>query len=142
MTLKLSKTNCTFLFTILLIIGLSGCSMTGGSGDDGGSDASNEAARAEAEKEIKTAMAQIPKSSPLSKIELGMSDTRVRKLIGDPDDSTSYQTGKAWIPFYYGTDVARTDWIFDGQGRVVFSINRYSGQFKVINVMYDPDVKL
>lgn len=141
MIFKTTKPHFTLLITFMLLIGLSGCSMTGGSADSGDSDASNEAARAEAEKEIETAMAKIPASSPLSKVELGMSDTRVRKLIGDPDDSTSYQTGKAWIPFYYGTDVARTDWLYDGQGRVVFSINRYSGQFKVINVMYDPDQK-
>ena len=139
MTSKNNKLNSSFLITLLLVFGLAGCVATGDSAE---SDAANEEARIAAEQEIAAKMAKIPKSSPLSKVELGMSDTRVRSLIGDPQDSTSYQTGKAWIPFYYGTDVMRTDWIYDGEGRVVFSINRYSGQHKVINVTHDPDVKL
>lgn len=123
------------LIILLILFGLSGCAATGGSSDK--SEVSEEE-RASAEAEIKAAMAAIPTESPLSKIELGMSDTRVRDLIGSPNDSEAYQTGKAWIPFYYGSDVARTEYIYRGEGRVVFSINRYSGQLKVINVLYDP----
>ena len=29
--------------------------------------------------------------------------------------------------------------MYKGKGRVVFSRNRYSGQLKVINVIYNPD---
>ena len=97
--------------------------------------------RAKEEAKIKAEMAKIPKSSPLSKVELGMSDTRVRNLVGNPDDSKSYQTGKAWIPFYYGTDAHRVEWLYFGEGRVVFSINRYSGQHKVMRVSHEPNLK-
>ena len=47
-------------------------------------------------------------------------------------------TGKAWIPFYFGPDATRTDWMYKGQGRVVFSRNKYSGALKVIRILYNP----
>jgi hypothetical protein len=47
-------------------------------------------------------------------------------------------TGKGWIPFYYGPDTSRTDYLYKGIGRVVFSRNRYSGQLKVINLLHNP----
>lgn len=80
-----------------------------------------------------------PPGSPLAKIELGMNDTDVRRILGQPTDANAYQTGKSWIPFYYGTDTSRTDWIYRGVGRVVFSRNQYSGGLKVIRVDYNPD---
>ncbi len=82
----------------------------------------------------------VPASSPLAKVELGMTDVDVRKAIGEPDTSRSYMTGKAWIPYYYGSDTARTAWTYAGQGEVIFSRNRYSGGLKVIRVDYDPSV--
>jgi hypothetical protein len=48
-------------------------------------------------------------------------------------------TGKAWIPFYYGGDTYRTDWMYKGKGRVVFSRNQWSGALKVIRVMHNPN---
>ena len=42
---------------------------------------------------------QIPASSPLSKIELGMSEGQVREALGEPMRTNAYATGKAWIPF-------------------------------------------
>jgi len=80
-----------------------------------------------------------PPGSPLAKIELGMNDTEVRNAIGDPDDTNMYMTGKQWIPFYYGPDTHRSDWMYSGVGRVVFSRNRYSGALKVIRIIPNPD---
>jgi len=79
-----------------------------------------------------------PEGSALAKVKEGMSDEEVRKILGPPDDTNSYTTGKAWIPFYYGPDTSRTDWHYRGQGRVVFSRNRYSGGLKVIRSMHNP----
>ena len=39
-----------------------------------------------------------PAGSPLTKVEAGMNDVEVRKILGDPDDANAYMTGKAWIP--------------------------------------------
>lgn len=68
-----------------------------------------------------------------------MMDTDVRRILGEPDRSNAYMTGKSWIPFYYGSDTARSDWMYSGQGRIVFSRNQYTGALKVIKVLYDPD---
>jgi len=80
-----------------------------------------------------------PAGSKLAKVAIGMNDVDVRKIMGEPDSSNAYMTGKAWIPFYYGPDASRSDWIYTGQGRVVYSRNRYSGGLKVIRVIYNPD---
>ena len=67
-----------------------------------------------------------------------MMETDVRRIAGEPNHSNAYMTGKAWIPFYYGSDVARSDWMYTGKGRIVFSRNRYTGALKVIRVMSNP----
>ena len=79
-----------------------------------------------------------PANSPLAKIQVGMTDTEVRKILGEPDDANGYITGKAFIPYYSGPDTSRTDWLYKGKGRVVFSRNRYSGTLKVVRVDYNP----
>ena len=81
----------------------------------------------------------VPDDSPLAKITVGMSDTDVRKALGEPTTQNAYMTGKSWIPFYYGPDTSRTDYVYDGIGRVVFSRSRYSGQLAVIDVVHDPN---
>ncbi|HBZ72300.1 MAG TPA: hypothetical protein DEP35_22230 [Deltaproteobacteria bacterium] len=80
-----------------------------------------------------------PPGSPLAKIQAGMSDAEVQKILGEPDNRNFYPTGKGFIPFYYGGDTARTDWIYKGKGRVVFSHNRWSGSLQVVRVDYNPN---
>jgi len=82
-----------------------------------------------------------PPDSRLTMVEPGMDEMEVREVLGDPDDANMYQTGKQWIPFYFGTDTYRTDWIYEGLGRVVYSRNHYSGALKVIEVVYNPDAR-
>ncbi len=95
---------------------------------------------------VTTAPARVQKDNPppvgseLAKIEKGMRDTDVLRILGRPSSTTNYVTGKAWIPFYYGPDTRRTDYIYSGLGRVVFSRNRYSGDVKVIRVTYNPNL--
>lgn len=81
-----------------------------------------------------------PAGSKMAEVTNGMADTDVRRILGEPDSSKSYQTGKAWIPYYYGPDTARTEYIYKGIGRITFSRNRYSGGLKVIRVDYDPSI--
>lgn len=102
----------------------------------GGSGASGDASQGTSAKQSQYSDA--PAGSDLAKIQIGMNDAEVRKILGDPDDANAYMTGKAWIPFYYGPDTHRSDWMYKGKGRVVFSRNRWSGALKVIRVMYNP----
>ncbi len=81
-----------------------------------------------------------PDDSKLAEIKKGMTDSEVRSILGEPKSSNSYMTGKNWIPFYYGGDTRRTDYIYSELGRVVFTMNRYSGSLKVIRIIYDPNI--
>src|SRR5438874_12253227 len=44
------------------------------------------------------------KNSTFTKLELGMGMKQVMDLIGPPTDQGAYVTGKAFIPFYFGSD--------------------------------------
>lgn len=132
------------LFIIFcLTLGLIGCGSLGGaSSSEVASETKQSApepAEVPSEEEMETPLLDIPENSPLAKIEQGMSDGRVRGLIGGPAETRNYVTGKAWIPFYYGPDTSRTEWIYPEEGRITFSRNRYSGELKVINVIYNPE---
>jgi hypothetical protein len=113
-----------------LVAGLGGCASSGGSGG------TETAKTADA---YPAGYSAPPPGSPLAGVQIGSNDTDVRKIMGEPDRSNAYMTGKAWIPYYYGSDTSRTDWMYSGQGRVVFSRNRYSGGLKVIKVLYNPN---
>ena len=72
-------------------------------------------------------------------IREGMSMEEVYALIGQPTATTTYQTGKAWIPFNFGAkDLARTVLLYKGQGRVVCSHDGYSSTSRVLEVIIDP----
>ncbi len=81
----------------------------------------------------------IPESSPFSKIEIGMSSKQVVDLIGPPTDQNSYMTGKAWIPFYFGSDQYRTEFRYKGMGVITFAgSSGFSTASKVYRVIYNP----
>jgi len=101
--------------------------------------ATEKAKGSEVAEKAKTGIAAVPDDSPLAKITIGMSDSEVRTALGEPSSQNAYMTGKSWIPFYYGPDASRTDYVYDGIGRVVFSRNQYSGQLKVIDVVHAPN---
>jgi hypothetical protein len=78
----------------------------------------------------------LPPDSPLAEIELGMSHHEVREILGPPDDRIDRTTAKAWIPFYNGPGAYLRDWIYEGEGRVVFSMHHSS--LEVLDVIYAP----
>jgi hypothetical protein len=120
----------TLVLLAFVIAALCACA----SGSGGGEAADSPRAEAAAAKGIAP-----PPDSPLAKVQLGMTDLQVRKILGDPDNANAYMTGKSWIPFYFGTDASRSDWMYKGMGRVVFSRNQYSGALKVIRIDYNPN---
>ncbi|WP_158880734.1 hypothetical protein [Rhodanobacter sp. L36] len=59
--------------------------------------------------------------SKFSKIRVGMYSKEVMDLIGPPTDQKSYATGKAWIPFHFGGDNYRMEFLYKGEGSLTFS---------------------
>lgn len=80
-----------------------------------------------------------PAGTKLARITDGMSEGEVIAILGEPTSRQDYMTGKAWIPYYYGSDVSRLDYRYKGVGIVVFGRNRYSGKTRVIRVDHDPN---
>lgn len=79
-----------------------------------------------------------PANSPFAKIKLGMTQGQVHEILGQPTDTTSYQTGKAWIPFYFGPDVMRTDEFYKGVGVITYTGAGIGGvHWKVFRAIYD-----
>jgi hypothetical protein len=56
-----------------------------------------------------------------SKLQIGMSMRQAVDLVGQPTDQGAYITGKAWIPFYFGSDRHRYEMVFKNQGRLIFA---------------------
>ena len=119
------------VFVSALVIGLGACATSGGGSADAAADSGAS--------DYPAGYSAPPANSKLAKISLGMMETDVRRILGEPNNSNAYMTGKAWIPFYFGSDVARSDWFYSGLGRIVFSRNRYTGALKVIKVLYNPN---
>lgn len=60
-------------------------------------------------------------NSRFTKLQIGMSMRQVTDLAGQPTDQGAYITGKAWIPFYFGSDRYRHELVYKGQGRLIFA---------------------
>lgn len=80
----------------------------------------------------------IPANHPFAKIEKGMNEVDVRKILGEPTSSKDYMTGKAFLPWNFGRDTSRQEWTYKGKGLVTFSRNAATGSLKVLKVTYDP----
>lgn len=59
--------------------------------------------------------------SRFTRLQIGMPMRQVMDLAGQPTDQGAYVTGKAWIPFYYGSDRYRHELVYKGQGRLIFA---------------------
>jgi len=61
------------------------------------------------------------KGSRFTKLKIGMPMQQAFDLAGNPTDQGAYVTGKAFIPFYFGSDKVRWEAAYKGQGRLIFS---------------------
>ena len=59
--------------------------------------------------------------SKFGQLKIGMPMRQVTDLIGQPTDQGAYMTGKAWIPFNFGSDRHRIELVYKGQGRLIFA---------------------
>lgn len=75
-----------------------------------------------------------------TKLKIGMPLKQVTDLIGEPTDQGAYVTGKAFIPFYFGSDRARWETTYKGQGRLIFSNQSGFGTGQYLTwVIYNPN---
>jgi len=56
-----------------------------------------------------------------TQLKIGMSAKQAMDIVGQPTDQGAYVTGKAWIPFYFGSDRYRYEMAYKGQGRLIFA---------------------
>ncbi len=56
-----------------------------------------------------------------TRVQIGMSAKQVMDIVGPPTDQGAYVTGKAFIPFFYGSDRYRYEMAYKGQGRLIFA---------------------
>jgi hypothetical protein len=60
--------------------------------------------------------------SKFSKLLIGMQMSEVQDLMGKaPDRFHTYESGKRWIPFYFGNDARRMQALFKGEGCLTFT---------------------
>ncbi|AEF98781.1 outer membrane protein assembly factor BamE domain-containing protein [Methylomonas methanica] len=79
-----------------------------------------------------------PADSAFAKIQIGMTQGQVHEILGQPTDTKTYQTGKAWIPFYFGPDTMRTDEFYKGVGSVTYTGAGIGGvHWKVYRAVYN-----
>jgi hypothetical protein len=69
-------------------------------------------------------------NSKFTQLQIGMGMRQVTDIAGQPTDQGAYITGKAFIPFYFGSDRHRFELIYKGEGRLIFaggSMGNFSG---------------
>lgn len=78
--------------------------------------------------------------SKFDQLKMGMSIQQVVQRLGEPNEFTTYMTGKAFIPYYFGSDTSRREMVYANQGRLVFAHEGgFSGTFHLIWIIYDKD---
>jgi hypothetical protein len=134
--MRLVSRRLLSLIALSLALALVACASGGGGSSGGSTQAASSSGSAAAAKPPKGVPA--PAGSKLAKVTVGMKPPQVKEIMGEPTSETTYMTGKAWIPWYFGP-THQTDWKYKGVGRVVFVNNRWSNQLQsVTRVDYDP----
>lgn len=74
----------------------------------------------------------IPASSKWAKLQIGMHQSEVERIIGVSRNVRAYVTGKAFIPFYFGSDSHRYEVVYPGQGSVAYTGGSFGGGMGVL----------
>ncbi|MGH8446285.1 MAG: hypothetical protein ACREVL_13515 [Solimonas sp.] len=123
------------LLVILLVASAAGCASQAGRSPS----ASASGTGSTAESADWTVTGTPAPNSKFARLRPGMSHADVESLIGPPDNVTSHQTGKSWIPFYFGKDAFRLETYYKGEGKLTFSGSVYGNmQGKLIGVTVNP----
>jgi hypothetical protein len=76
-----------------------------------------------------------------AKLQIGMDTNEVQEILGrSPDRSHSYESGKRWIPFYFGNDALRMQVLYKCEGCLIFTGGNFWGSVggDLIQVTFDP----
>lgn len=84
----------------------------------------------------------IPPNSKWAKLQIGMHQSEVERIIGVTSNIRGYVTAKAFIPFYFGTDSHRYEAVYAGQGSVAYTGGGMGGgQGTLMMINYDPKIQ-
>ncbi|MDR3212834.1 MAG: hypothetical protein LBT71_02780 [Azoarcus sp.] len=79
-------------------------------------------------------------NSPFGKLRIGMPRTEAEALVGPGSGERTYMTGKAFIPFYFGTDRIRDEVLYKGIGTLTYAGGgMVSNGGKLVSITYDPN---
>lgn len=57
-----------------------------------------------------------------AQLKIGMDMSETQRLMGrGPDMFHTYESGKRWIPFYFGNDARRMQVLYKGEGCLIFT---------------------
>jgi hypothetical protein len=79
--------------------------------------------------------------SKFAKLQIGMSMSEVQETLGrSPDRWHTYESGKRWIPFYFGNDARRMQALFKDEGCLILTDGNVWGGAggDVIQIEADP----
>ncbi|MBS1161405.1 MAG: hypothetical protein H6R15_3824 [Proteobacteria bacterium] len=81
-----------------------------------------------------------PANSKWAKLQIGMEQPEVERILGgSSNDVRTMPTGKAFIPFYFGTDRYRYEVVYHGQGSVSYTGGSWGGGRGILMMInYDP----
>jgi hypothetical protein len=61
-------------------------------------------------------------NSRFAKLQIGMSMNETQEILGRaPDRFHTYESGKRWIPFYFGNDARRLQALYKDEGCLIFT---------------------
>ena len=68
------------------------------------------------------------KNAKFARLEIGMNMDQAQKVMGRaPDQWHTYESGKRWIPYYFGNDARRMQAHYKGEGCLIFTAGNLWG---------------
>ena len=84
---------------------------------------------------------QAAPDSGFARLRIGMSTSDVQEVMDRvPDRQHTYESGKRWIPFYFGSDARRMQVLYRGEGCLIFTDGNIWGGAggDLVQIEHDP----
>jgi hypothetical protein len=133
-----------------VVLATAGCSSTGGKSPDTQAAPAASATTATAAKRLVKSrdgrfdgevIGTPAPDSKFAKLAIGMSNDEVQEIFTRaPDRFHTYESGKRWIPFYFGNDARRMQALYKGEGCLIFTGGNIwgGGGSELIQIEVDP----